>query len=140
MKRLITLFALSLGVLFTVLLPIQTASAGAYGGHHGYGHHGGYYGGGHGHHGRHYGGGYGYSNHHYGNHYYSQPSYSQGYGHFGNYATYPAHNYSHQARPCQQVSKYTYDEYGNAHKIAGTMCYDNYGQGYVVDGSRYEVR
>jgi hypothetical protein len=120
MKRLITLLALSLGVLFTVLLPIQTASAGAYGGHHG--------------------GGYGHSNHHYGNHYYSQPSYSQGYGHSGNYATYPAHNYSHQARPCQQVSKYTYDEYGNAHKIAGTMCYDNYGQGYVVDGSRYEVR
>lgn len=71
---------------------------------------------------------------------YHQHSYNQGYRPSGNYPNYQAHSYSYQARPCQQVSKYTRDEYGNAHKIAGTMCYNNYGEGYIVEGSRYEIR
>lgn len=40
---------------------------------------------------------------------------------------------------CHPVSKYIYDDYGNRNKIGGTMCYDQYGQGYVVEGSRYKI-
>lgn len=133
MEKLITMLVLSLSILFTVLLPIKTANAGGYGVHLGYGNYAWHYGIGYGHHNQH--------NHH-GNYSpgYSQNSYIQGYNSSGYYANYPAHSYSHQARPCHQVSKYIYDEYGNAHKIAGTMCYNNYGEGYVVEGSRYEIR
>ncbi len=134
MKKLVTTFAVALSILFTVLLPIKTASAGGYGVHLGYGSYGGHNGVGYGHHNHH--------NHH-GNHYspgYSQNSYNHRYNPSGYYANYPAHGYSHQTRPCHQVFKYTYDEYGNAHKIAGTTCYNNYGEGYVVEGSRYEIR
>jgi len=133
MEKLVTTFAVALSILFTVLLPIKTANAGGYGVHLGYGNYGGHYGIDYGHHNQH--------NHH-GNYSpgYSQNSYNQGYNPSGHYANYPAQRYSHQARPCHQVSKYTYDEYGNAHKIGGTMCYNNYGEGYVVEGSRYEIR
>jgi len=133
MEKLVTTFAVALSILFTVLIPTKTASAGGYGVYLGYGNYDGHYGIGYGHHNQH--------NHH-GNYSpgYSQNSYNQGYNPSGHYANYPAQRYSHQARPCHQVSKYTYDEYGNAHKIAGTMCYNNYGEGYVVEGSRYEIR
>jgi len=40
-------------------------------------------------------------------------------------------------RSCRTVSKMGYDAYGNAARIGGTMCYDDYGQGYIVPGSRY---
>ena len=40
---------------------------------------------------------------------------------------------------CHAVSKWGYDNYGQKAKISGTMCYDVYGQGYVVPGSRYII-
>ena len=40
---------------------------------------------------------------------------------------------------CHSVSKWAYDDYGQKLKIGGTMCYDAYGQAYVVPGSRYLI-
>ena len=42
-------------------------------------------------------------------------------------------------RPCHAVSKTGYDDYGRKAKIGGTMCYDSYGNSYVVKGSRYVI-
>jgi hypothetical protein len=42
MEKLVITFAVALSILFTVLLPIKTASAGGYGVHLGYGNHGGH--------------------------------------------------------------------------------------------------
>jgi|GEM_PF-2165358 len=39
---------------------------------------------------------------------------------------------------CQPVSKTGY-WHGRQAKIGGTMCYDGYGNGYVVQGSRYLI-
>jgi hypothetical protein len=49
------------------------------------------------------------------------------------------HDYSNYRKPCHQVSKIYHDEYGDPHRISGTMCYDRYGTGYVVEGSRYHL-
>ena len=65
--------------------------------------------------------------HSYGRHYSSGSHYN--YGHHNSYR-----------KPCHEVSKTTVDEYGEYRKIGGTMCYDSYGQGYVVSGSRYYIR
>jgi hypothetical protein len=75
---------------------------------------------------------YGYNNGHYGG------SYSGGYGgghkkHRGGYAK------QGYARGCHQVTKQVRDDYGYRKTIAGTMCYDHYGQPYIVKGSRYVV-
>lgn len=136
MKRITSTSSFILAVI--VSLPLsQTANARGYGGHHGHGHHG--------HHSGHYGYGhrynYGYGHRPYygGSHYIRHPGYS-GYATHGNYAGYPANNYVSQPNGCRQVYKNTYDEYGNPQQIGGTMCYDNYGQGYVVEGSRYRMR
>ena len=40
---------------------------------------------------------------------------------------------------CHAVTKWAYDDYGQKLKIGGTMCYDAYGQAYVVPGSRYLI-
>jgi len=40
-------------------------------------------------------------------------------------------------KPCHPVTKVIIDNYGKYRGIAGTMCYDRYGNGYVVKGSRY---
>ena len=42
-------------------------------------------------------------------------------------------------RTCHTVSKTGYDGYGRKAKIGGTMCYDSYGNSYVVKGSRYVI-
>ncbi len=47
--------------------------------------------------------------------------------------------YANYRKPCHQVSKTVYDEYDIPHTIAGTMCYDRYGDSYIVSGSRYHV-
>ena len=41
--------------------------------------------------------------------------------------------------PVIRFRKTYYDEYGDPHRIAGTMCYDQYGTGSVVEGSRYHL-
>ena len=42
-------------------------------------------------------------------------------------------------RACHTVSKIGYDDYGRKAKMGGTMCYDSYGNSYVVKGSRYVI-
>jgi len=51
----------------------------------------------------------------------------------------PMHS-PHHRKSCRPVFKYTYDRYGRRTKTGGTMCYDAYGEGYVVPGSRYVVQ
>ena len=71
--------------------------------------------------------------------------YGHSYGHGGraydNSYGYKRHSYGrgHEYRGCHKVSKYDYDSYGRKVKIGGTMCYDNYGSGYIVPGSRYLI-
>ncbi len=42
-------------------------------------------------------------------------------------------------RACHTVSKVGYDGYGRKAKIGRTMCYDTYGNSYIVAGSRYVI-
>lgn len=133
MKQLTCITSCILAAIVSLSLS-QTANAGGYGGYYGHGHHG--------HHSGHHGygnHGYGYRPYYGGNHYNRYPGYS-GYASHGNYAGYSSNNYVNQPRGCRQVYKYTNDEYGNPQQIGGTMCYDNYGQVYVVEGSRYLIR
>jgi len=70
--------------------------------------------------------------HHYyrGNRYYAPP---RAYSHR------PAprhHQYSRHGSGCHAVSKTKY-HHGRLAKVGGTMCYDSYGNPYVVSGSRY---
>ncbi len=51
------------------------------------------------------------------------------------------HHYSrnHGSYDCHPVSKHGYDRHGYPARIGGTMCYDHYGNPYVVSGSRYII-
>ena len=74
-------------------------------------------------------------NHHYKKHYsykrYSTRSY-------GNNYNYNRHSYNNNVRTsCHPVSKTIVDHYGQYQNVGGTMCYDSYGQGYIVNGSRF---
>ncbi len=131
-----------------VLLSTLTIPAFAGGYSIGYGGHGSHYSAGYGH--------YGYSGHYrsggYGRHNYSGSNY--GYRNSYNYQqhSYPSYNqkshnnYNSYSRtpsykkPCHDVSKSTVDEYGQYHKTGGTMCYDGDGDGYIVSGSRYQIK
>ncbi len=42
-------------------------------------------------------------------------------------------------RACHTVDKIGYDDYGRKAKIGGTMCYNSYGNSYIVKGSRYVI-
>ena len=55
----------------------------------------------------------------------------RGYGHFGK--GYTRHSYG-----CHPVSKVKW-HHGRKARFGGTMCYDAYGNGYVVPGSRYFI-
>lgn len=56
------------------------------------------------------------------------------------YRGYGAASYADNGyRSCRTVSKMGYDAYGNAARIGGTMCFDGYGQGHIVPGSRYII-
>lgn len=59
--------------------------------------------------------------------------------HHGGYRTNPTHDSHAYHRDCHPVYKIVYDHYGQPMKIGGTMCYDEYGNGYVVPGSRYLI-
>ena len=41
-------------------------------------------------------------------------------------------------RPCHSTYKHGY-AHGRQAKIGGTMCYDNYGNAYIVAGRRYVI-
>lgn len=83
--------------------------------------------------------GYGHHNHghgHHGNGYnYLLPGLILGYALSNNHNYSNSHSYS--GRDCRKVHKYRYDSFGGKTKISGTMCYDDYGNPYVVPGSRY---
>ena len=57
--------------------------------------------------------------------------------HYNNNYQYNRYNNHHSQKACHPVTKIVTDHYGRYQSIGGTMCYDNYGQGYVVTGSRY---
>lgn len=42
-------------------------------------------------------------------------------------------------RRCHPVYKYRLDRWGNEVKVGRTMCYDRWGNGYIVRGSRHVV-
>lgn len=50
------------------------------------------------------------------------------------------HRYFRSPRGCHPVSRYVYNRYGDLVKVRGTMCYDQFGRGYVVPGSRHAHR
>lgn len=87
-----------------------------------------------------------YSNNHNRSYHYSAPSYSnKPYSNHRDYR-YNNYNYSHHndrnhvyQKSCHPVTKSVVTN-GYSHKIGGTMCYDSYGQGYIVSGSRYHKR
>lgn len=52
--------------------------------------------------------------------------------------SYKRHGYNnHYRKACHPVSKTIIDHYGHHQYIAGTMCYNRYGQAYIVRGSRF---
>lgn len=117
-----------------------------YGYGYGYGHRG-YYGGHYGsYYGRHHRGhhrGHRYGHHRgYRDHYYRHRQHRH-YGGpvFGNphrYRHHRYHGYSNHARNCHPVSKNGF-WHGRHAKIGGTMCYDRYGNGYVISNSRHLI-
>ena len=50
---------------------------------------------------------------------------------------YAGNAYHYSGRDCRKVHKYRYASYGTKTRISGTMCYDDYGNPYIVPGSRY---
>lgn len=58
-------------------------------------------------------------------------------GNFGRHGSKRGYDYG-GGSACHNVSKDGYAHGRNA-RIGGTMCYDRYGQGYVVPGSRYVI-
>ena len=84
----------------------------------------------------------------YGKKRYKGYGHKRGYGHKGGYghkAYYGkkhygghGHGHGHYRKACHPVYKYGYHN-GYRAKIGGTMCYDRYGNGYVVRGSRYVI-
>ncbi|OUR63634.1 hypothetical protein A9Q79_09850 [Methylophaga sp. 42_25_T18] len=94
---------------------------------------------------------YDHSSHHiyrYRHHYSHKPyhSYKYRYSPFWGYRSFgykqPRYNHNRYNRdivkkPCHPVTKVIVDRHGQYRGIAGTMCYDRYGNGYVVKGSRY---
>jgi len=158
MIRFISLTAVTLAFLVVGAVAAEPAKAGGYQNKHHHGHYNGHAG----HHyyrvpfvhalgrvigafipyqGRHYRGGR--SHHRTGNSYYRG---NRNHYRSDNYYA-PRRQYSHRSQPrhheysehgsgCHTVSK-TGHHHGRLAKIGGTMCYDSYGNPYVVSGSRY---
>jgi hypothetical protein len=51
----------------------------------------------------------------------------------------PAVRYYPAVRPCHPVIGHGVDQFGRRAKFGGTMCYDGYGNGYVVAGSQHVI-
>ncbi len=115
--RISTIILSTAALAITGLQSPGTLAGGSYGyGHHGYG----------GHHGGHHDNGYSYL----------LPGLILGYA-LSNNHHYSGNSYNYSGRDCRKVHKYRYDSYGSKTRISGTMCYDDYGNQYVVPGSRY---
>lgn len=89
-------------------------------------------------------------------HYYA-PRHSYGYGYYGHkpqygyrsrlYGSYSLYDRgerrhygdSGDRNNCHLVSKRE-NKNGYSYRVGGTMCYDSYGQSYIVPGSRYRMR
>lgn len=55
------------------------------------------------------------------------------------WAPYQPTRYYYSRHGCHAVSKKGYTRNGRKVKFGGTMCYDNYGYGYIVNGSRHII-
>ena len=44
------------------------------------------------------------------------------------------------AAPCQPVVGHGFDQFGRRAKVGATMCYDRFGNGYVLQGSEHIIR
>ncbi len=65
----------------------------------------------------------------------SYPSYGYGsYSYYGHHSSQPSHQ-----RRCHPVTGIGRDRYGRKAKFGGTMCYDRYGNSYIVRGSRHVI-
>ena len=63
------------------------------------------------------------------------PSYGYGsYSYYGHHSSQPSHQ-----RRCHPVTGIGRDRYGRKAKFGGTMCYDRYGNSYIVPGSRHVI-
>jgi hypothetical protein len=86
---------------------------------------------------------YRYKQHHYKQHHYGYRTYNHGRRHASHKQSYSTHQgYSTDqsyGKACKPVHKYVSDGYGGSTKVGGTMCYDPYGNGYLVPGSRYVI-
>lgn len=65
---------------------------------------------------------------------------------FPGYGSWAPHGYRQHKRvrhyrhnSCHPVSRLGYDRYGRKVKFGGTMCYDRYGDSYIVKGSRHII-
>ena len=126
MLNLKRLFIVTASMIALLQTPVQSASATEYNsghrfnyGHHGYNRHQ------YARHGRHH-------SHH--NTFAFSPSHN--YGNYGSSLSSSSHHYN-QGTSCRSTYKYQYDEHGNKIRINGTLCYDSYGNAYIVPGSRY---
>jgi len=74
------------------------------------------------------------------NNYYQQPRYSKRH-HYSSYNNdkYSNRHYRQNHQACHPVSKLKTNRYGRTTNIGGTMCYNKYGQGYIVKGSRHAL-
>jgi len=79
-----------------------------------------------------------YRGHGYKGHYYRGGYGGHGGAHFGNPYRTKHHHYQHRPSRCHPVSKHGL-WHGRQAKIGGTMCYDGYGNSYVVPGSRHLI-
>ena len=71
---------------------------------------------------------------------YQQPSYSNR-NHYSSYNFVKQSNrhYHQNKQSCHPVTKIVTNHYGHSKNVGGTMCYDRYGDAYVVKGSRYNL-
>lgn len=70
--------------------------------------------------------------------YYGDPYYGKPYKKKRHHKKHHGHGPYGYGKACHPVSKSDY-WHGRYAKIGGTMCYDHYGYGYVVPGSRYVI-
>jgi hypothetical protein len=75
--------------------------------------------------------------HHKGHGKHARRGHQRRHGHFARRGHGGRHGPYFAGRGCHQVSKIRHDGYGGRKRIVGTMCYDRYGNSYIVPGSRH---
>lgn len=67
--------------------------------------------------------------------YYSRPYSNYDYGR--NHYSGQKHSYRRYQKACHPITKVISDRYGRYHSINNTLCYDKYGQSYIVPGRHH---